>query len=100
MKNKSKEILFFTGLFFWIIMMVFVALVFAGCQNNTRVKSIDTTKTIVDSIWTKKPGEINTMQTDYKYFARTKDSKELSVSTSTKVGDTIYFIYYNLEKQK
>ena len=100
MELKTKERLFFTGLFLWVVMMIFVALTFTSCNNQPKVKSVDSVALIVDSVWTKKPGEINTMQTDYKYFARTTDNRELSVSSSTKVGDTIYFIYYNLEKQK
>lgn len=100
MELKTKERLFFTGLFLWIVMMVFVALTFASCQNNTRVKSVDTETLIIDSIWVKKPGEINTMQTDYRYFARLTNGKEIMVNSFTKVGDTVHFVFYNLEKYK
>lgn len=100
MTLKTKERLFFTGLFLWVIMMVFFALTFASCQNNTRVKSVDTETLIIDSIWVKKPGEINTMQTDYRYFARLTNGKEIMVNSFTKVGDTVHFVFYNLEKYK
>ena len=100
MTFKTKERLFFTGLFLWVIMMIFVALTFTSCQNNTRVKSVDTETLIIDSIWVKKPGEINTMQTDYRYFARLTNGKEIMVNSFTKVGDTVHFVFYNLEKYK
>ena len=100
MELKTKERLFFTGLFLWVVMMIVVALTLTSCQNNTRVKSVDTETLIIDSIWVKKPGEINTMQTDYRYFARLTNGKEIMVNSFTKVGDTVHFVFYNLEKYK
>ena len=100
MTLKNKERIFFVGLFLWIAMMIFVAVSLSSCTNNVKVKSVDTQCLVVDSIWVKKPGEIHTMQTDYRYFARLTNGDEIIVNSFTKVGDTVNFVFYNLEKYK
>jgi hypothetical protein len=49
-------------------------------------------------VWVKKPGEINTMQVDYIYFAKTKEGKEVSSRNTIRVGDTLTFIYNKYKK--
>ena len=55
----------------------------------------------IDSVWCTSPGQENTLQTDFRYYGRTKDG-QIAVSTSKpfSVGDTIECIYYRYENTK
>ena len=50
----------------------------------------------VDSVWTKSPGEINTLQTDVIYFGRTKGGEIHSSRSKISVGDSFIYIYRRL----
>jgi hypothetical protein len=50
----------------------------------------------VDSVWTKSPGEINTLQTDVIYFGRTKGGEIHSSRSKISLGDSFVYIYRRL----
>ena len=81
-------------LILWAIMMVFVVINLTGCSNPQTQFEKHVTTTTVDSVWVKKPGEINTLQFDPVYYAKTKDSGVISGRTEFHVGDTIKRIRY------
>lgn len=89
---KEKFALFF--LIVWAIMMVFVVMTLSGCNNQPQKFEKYTTFTTVDSTWVKKPGELNTLQFDPIYYAKTKDSGVISNHTPFRIGDTIRRIRY------
>jgi hypothetical protein len=92
--KNLKEILAVVFLILWVIMMVFVVINLIGCSNPQTQFEKHVTTTIVDSVWVKKPGEINTLQFDPVYYAKTKDSGVISGRTEFHVGDTIKRIRY------
>ena len=81
-------------LILWAIMMVFVVITLSGCSNPQTKFEKHITTTTVDSVWFKKPGEINTLQFDPVYYAKTKDSGVISGRTEFHIGDTIKQIRY------
>jgi hypothetical protein len=50
----------------------------------------------VDSVWTKSPGEINTLQSDVIYFGRTKGGEIHSSRSKISLGDSFVYIYRRL----
>lgn len=97
MANKIKnlrETLAIVFLIIWAIMMVFVVITLSGCNNLQTQFEKHVTITTVDSVWVRKPGEINTLQFDPVYYAKTKDSGVISSRTEFHVGDTIKRIRY------
>ena len=50
----------------------------------------------VDSVWSKSPGEINTLQTDVIYFGRTKGGEIHSSRSKISLGDSFVYIYRRL----
>jgi hypothetical protein len=50
----------------------------------------------VDSVWTKSPGEINTLQTDVIYFGRTRGGEIHSSRSKISLGDSFVYIYRRL----
>ena len=97
MANKIKnlrETLAVVFLILWAIMMVFVVMALTGCNNPQTQFEKHVTTTTVDSVWVRKPGEINTLQFDPVYYAKTKDSGVISGRTEFHVGDTIKRIRY------
>jgi len=96
---KYKIYLAFLGIGFALV-MIFGVIQIIKVENN---KPIETkiTYSVIDSVWTKKPGEINTMQTDFLYFGRTEDGIiHSSIGTEFHVGDSIQYIYYRYENSK
>jgi hypothetical protein len=75
------------------IYLFFIILFVYSCNKSTKSAHFDTVNIVVDSVWVKKPGEINTMQVDYIYFARFKNGKTVSSRNSIRAGDTLKFIY-------
>ena len=47
----------------------------------------------VDSVWTKGPGQINTLQTDVIYFGRATNGDVHSSRSRISVGDSFVYIY-------
>ena len=56
-------------------------------SEETRVKFY------VDSVWSRSPGEINTLQTDVIYFGRTTDGEVHTSRSRISVGDSFVYIY-------
>jgi hypothetical protein len=50
----------------------------------------------VDSVWSKSPGEINTLQTDVIYFGRTRGGDIHSSRSKISLGDSFVYIYRRL----
>ena len=92
--KNLRETLAIIFLILWAIMMVFVVMTLNGCSNPLTQFEKHLTTTTVDSVWFKKPGEINTLQFDPVYYAKTKDSGMISGRTEFHVGDTIKRIRY------
>ena len=92
--KNLREALAVVFLILWAIMMVFVVITLSGCSNPQTKFEKHITTTTVDSVWFKKPGEINTLQFDPVYYAKTKDSGMISGRTEFHVGDTIKRIRY------
>jgi hypothetical protein len=92
--KNLRETLAVVFLILWAIMMVFVVMTLNGCSNPQKQFEKHLTTTTVDSVWFKKPGEINTLQFDPVYYAKTKDSVVISGRTEFHVGDTIKRIRY------
>jgi hypothetical protein len=96
---KYKIYLAFLGIGFALV-MIFGVIQIIKVENS---KPIETkiTYSVIDSVWTKKPGEINTMQTDFLYFGRTEDGIiHRSTSRKFNVGDSIQYIYHRYENPK
>lgn len=92
--KNLREALAIVFLIIWAITMVFVVITLTGCSNPQTQFEKHITTTTVDSVWFKKPGEINTLQFDPVYYAKTKDSGMISGRTKFHVGDTIKIIRY------
>jgi len=92
--KNLREILAVIFLIVWAVIMVCVVITLSGCSNPQTQFEKHVTTTTVDSVWVKKPGEINTLQFDPVYYAKTKDSGVISGRTEFHVGDTIKRIRY------
>ncbi len=92
--KNLRETLAIIFLTLWAIMIVFVVITLSGCSKSQTKFEKHVTTTTVDSVWFKKPGEINTLQFDPVYYAKTKDSGVISGRTEFHVGDTIKRIRY------
>ena len=92
--KNLRETLLSVFLMIWTIMMVFVVINLTSCSNPQTQFEKHVTTTTVDSVWIKKPGEINTLQFDPVYYAKTKDCGIISGRTEFHVGDTIKKIRY------
>jgi hypothetical protein len=92
--KNLRDILAVIFLIIWAVIMVCVVITLSGCSNPQTQFEKHVTTTTVDSVWVKKPGEINTLQFDPVYYAKTKDSGVISGRTEFHVGDTIKRIRY------
>jgi hypothetical protein len=92
--KNLRDILAVIFLLIWAVIMVCVVITLSGCSNPQTQFEKHVTTTTVDSVWVKKPGEINTLQFDPVYYAKTKDSGVISGRTEFHVGDTIKRIRY------
>jgi hypothetical protein len=63
-------------------------------RTNKRSISEETRVTFyVDSVWSKGPGEINTLQNDVIYFGRTTDGEVHTSKSRLSVGDSFVYVY-------
>lgn len=62
-------------------------------QNSSKPISEERKIVYVDSVWTKGPGEIHSMQTDIIYFARTTEGQVHQSRSRINVGDSFVYIY-------
>lgn len=74
-----------------VILLIFLVLL-VSCGKNKK-STIIYKFSIVDSVKIVRPGEINTLQFDYLYKIRNKDSYEFISRCRLKKGDTVHYIY-------
>lgn len=82
---------------FFIILSIIATITIlnlSGCVNPQTKFEKRITYTIVDSTWSKKSGEINTLQIDPIYYCKTHDNNIISGRIKFSVGDTIKRIKY------
>jgi hypothetical protein len=91
MKNKIKWAL---ALFLTLANLFFLVRYF---QTREYTVAEETRVTFyVDSVWSKSPGEINTLQTDVIYFGRTRGGEIHSSRSKISLGDSFVYIYRRL----
>jgi hypothetical protein len=55
----------------------------------------------IDSVWFTSPGQENTLQTDYRYYAKTANGQVVvSTDRAFSIGDSIMCIYHRYENTK
>lgn len=70
----------------------------AGCSKSPQMgRRIE--KSRVDSVWTKGPGEINSLQVDPIYFFRTSEGRIHQSRLPVRIGDSCVYIFH-LNKMK
>lgn len=77
-----------------LILVANAVLLIKECQTQKIPPSEETrVKFYVDSVWSRSPGEINTLQTDVVYFGRTTDGEIHTSRSRISVGDSFVYIY-------
>lgn len=78
-----------------ILMLLIATVLLVGtCQRQKPVfLAEDNLVFYVDSVWSKSPGEISTLQIDRIYFGRTTDGVIHSSRSEISVGDSFVYIY-------
>ena len=71
-------------------------LLFSSCRKSTKVEE-ERKVVYVDSVWVKGPGQINTMQVDPIYFARTTEGNIHQTRSKVQIGDSFVYIYRKLK---
>lgn len=88
MNNRAKgAVLFLASIIFLNIFFAFKG------YEIPKIKEEKKFTFYVDSVWSKGPGEINTLQMDRIYFGRTTDGKVHSSRSEISVGDSFLYIY-------
>jgi hypothetical protein len=82
----------------WAVIFALLAasffLIGRSCKNTKRSIAEETRVTFyVDSVWSKGPGEINTLQNDVIYFGRTTDGEVHTSKSRLSVGDSFVYVY-------
>lgn len=87
MNQKTKSVA--------ILMLLITTVLLVGtCQRqNPLFPPDDNLVFYVDSVWSKSPGEISTLQIDRIYFGRTTDGVIHSSRSEISVGDSFVYIY-------
>lgn len=77
-----------------ILMLLIATVLLVGtCQRQKPVfLTEDNLVFCVDSVWSKSPGEINSLQIDRIYFGRTSDGVIHSSRSEISVGDSFVYI--------
>lgn len=74
--------------------LVALLLTAEGCSRKNTVDFSETREiSRVDSVWVKRPGEINTMQVDFIYFFRTTKGEVHQSRVPVHVGDSLIYIF-------
>ena len=77
-----------------VLTLATLCLTAKGCSYQSSEEFEETRKVLyVDSVWIKGPGEINTMQLDPIYFARTSDGRVHQSRGKIEVGDSFIYIF-------
>jgi len=97
--NKARLFLAAFGLAFLIIMITSVDRIIK-IENNKPIET-KTISSVIDSVWFTSPGQENTLQTDYRYYAKTaNDQVVVSTDRAFSIGDSIMCIYHRYENTK
>lgn len=77
-----------------VLTLAILCLTAKGCSYPSSEEFEETRKVLyVDSVWVKGPGQINTMQVDPIYFARTSDGQVHQSRGKIEVGDSFIYIF-------
>lgn len=77
-----------------VLALVTLCLIANGCSHPNPEGFEEIRKVLyVDSVWEKGPGQINTMQVDPIYFARTSDGRVHQSRGKIEVGDSFIYIF-------
>jgi hypothetical protein len=97
--NKARLFLAAFGLAFLIIMITSVDRIIK-IENNKPIET-KTISSVIDSVWFTSPGQENTLQTDYRYYAKTANGQVVvSTDRAFSIGDSIMCIYHRYENTK
>jgi len=97
--NKARLFLAAFGLAFLIIMITSVDRSIK-IENNKPIET-KTISSVIDSVWFTSPGQENTLQTDYRYYAKTANGQVVvSTDRAFSIGDSIMCIYHRYENTK
>ena len=97
--NKARLFLAAFGLAFLIIMITSVDRIIK-IENNKPIET-KTISSVIDSVWFTSPGQENTLQTDYRYYAKTANGQVVvSTDRAFLIGDSIMCIYHRYENTK
>lgn len=97
--NKARIFLAAFGLAFLIIMITSVDRIIE--IKNSKPIETKTISSAIDSVWFTSPGQENTLQTDYRYYAKTENGQVVvSTDRAFSIGDSIVCIYHRYENTK
>ena len=84
---RNARIVFVVLLFIGWIVAAYVAL----RTSNKKTVVTNWTYEVIDSVWYLSPGELNSLQTDYLYYAKTTSGFKFKTTRLMSVGDSMYF---------
>ena len=92
--KKMKKILALASI---VLIAVFcgtsLLMMMKSCRTSVKSLPEETKVVYVDSVWIKGPGQVNTMQVDPIYFARTTEGNIHQSRSRINVGDSFVYIY-------
>ena len=92
MMTKYRQFGFLVILATVIASWIVVGVKAVKSQPKAKQATIPTTTfEVVDSVWYLSPGELNTLQVDYLYYAKTVSGFKFKTSRLMNIGDTINF---------
>jgi hypothetical protein len=68
-----------------------------SCGKSSNPIAEERKSVYVDSVWVKGPGQINTLQMDPIYFARTTEGNIHQSRSRIQVGDSFIYIYRKMK---
>lgn len=72
-------------------------LIVESCGRSAEVVAEEKKIVYVDSVWVKGPGQINNMQVDPVYFARTTEGRIHQTRSRIQVGDSFVYIFRKMK---
>ena len=95
--NKDRII----GIVLFLIMLILGFFATDLVPNKTKIVEKEEVISTIDSVWFTSPGQENTLQTDYRYYAKAINGQVVvSTSRAFSIGDTIVCIYHRYETIK
>jgi len=73
--------------------LAYYALLFVDHMSRpvpTKTMPVVSNYEIIDSTWSIEPGQLNTLQFDYLYYAKTQSGMKIRTSRLMNIGDTIF----------